>query len=316
MLSVCRREQHQFKLMKLYYFRDAAGNFGDDLNPWMWPQLIPELGQRIDDPDWLVGIGTLLNHRLPKTGQLHVMGSGVGYGEPMRMGEGVHFHAVRGHKSAAALGLGAEAVITDAAVLLRAMNVPQSRLTRERVGVMFTGRSLHNYDWESVCGRLGYGFISCHWSVERVLDEIQRCDLLLTEAMHGAIVADTLRVPWVAITCSEGVLGFKWEDWLSTLGLPYEPTAVTPLYHLGRHLDLRGQLKQRGRQLLGGLGLIAYEGRLPSHSSQTTVNEACSQLRKAAARPGMLSNERLLDHHIQRFQLRVEALRATLHSRS
>jgi len=311
-LSVCCRAQQQFKPMKLYYFRDPAGNFGDDLNPWMWPQLIPELSKRTNDADWLVGIGTLLNHRLPKTGQLHVMGSGVGYGDPMRQGTDVHFHAVRGHKSAAVLGLGADKVITDAAVLLRTMNVPPSQLARERVGVMFTGRSLHNYDWQPVCERLGYAFISCHWSVERVLDEIQRCDLLLTEAMHGAIVADTLRVPWVAITCSEEVLGFKWEDWLSTVDLPYEPTVVAPLYHLSRHLDVRGEFKQRGRQLFGRLGLIGYDGPLPPRSSPAKVKEASSQLMQAAARRGFLSKEHLIDGHIQRFQERIVALRATL----
>jgi succinoglycan biosynthesis protein ExoV len=302
--------------MKLYYFHDADGNFGDDLNPWLWPRLIPELCQRCDDPDWLVGIGTLLNHRLPGTGALHVMGSGVGYGDRMRQDADVHFHAVRGHKSAAALGLRADAVITDAAVLLRTMQVPASRLSRERVGVMFTGRSLRNYDWATVCASLGHAFISCHWPVDRVFDELQRCDLLLTEAMHGAIVADALRVPWVPITCSEGVLGFKWEDWLSTVGLPYEPTTVTPLYDLGRHLDWPGRLKQQGRRVLVRLGVAARDGLLPTRSSPSQVDLSRRQLQQAAGRRGLLSQESLLDAHVQRFQVRIDALRATLQQRA
>ena len=27
--------------MKIYYFKDPVGNFGDDLNSWLWDTLIP-----------------------------------------------------------------------------------------------------------------------------------------------------------------------------------------------------------------------------------------------------------------------------------
>ncbi len=27
--------------MKLYYYKDVIGNFGDDLNSWLWDALIP-----------------------------------------------------------------------------------------------------------------------------------------------------------------------------------------------------------------------------------------------------------------------------------
>ena len=29
--------------MKLFYYKDPTGNFGDDLNPWIWYSLAPEL---------------------------------------------------------------------------------------------------------------------------------------------------------------------------------------------------------------------------------------------------------------------------------
>ncbi|MEK8053347.1 polysaccharide pyruvyl transferase family protein [Ideonella sp. DXS22W] len=297
--------------MKLFYFKDPAGNFGDDLNPWMWPQLVPELQAVSGRDGWLVGIGTLLNHRLPADVPLHVMGSGVGYGDRMRQDAQVHFHAVRGHKSAAALGLPADTAITDAAVLLRTLSVPASRLPRERVGVMFTGRSLYNYDWEPLCQRLGYAFISCHWSVERVFHEMQRCDVLLTEAMHGAIVADALRVPWVPITCSEGVLAFKWEDWLSTVDLAYEPSVLTPLYDLQRHWDWRVHAKHHLRRGLAPLGLVARSEVQPP-SDQAQVEMALRQLQDAAGRPGMLSCESVLDNHVARFERRIAVLRERL----
>lgn len=305
--------------MKLYYFSDPNGNFGDDLNPWLWPKLIPEINSVEDADSWLVGIGTLLNHRLPATGDLHVMGSGVGYGDAMRKDTACHFHAVRGFKSAKALGLPNNAVVTDAAVLLRAVGVPHAGLPREKVGVMFTGRSLTNYDWESICQRLGYLFISCHWPVDKVLAEIQRCDVLITEAMHGAIVADALRVPWVPVTCSEGVLRFKWEDWLSSLQLIYHPTPITPLYDVDRHLDWRGRMKIEGKRWFVSAGLWRDNWGatpLPRRSSADNVDDACRQLVIAASRSGLLSSESLLDKHVQSFQHRIDRLRSAMHAKT
>ncbi len=50
--------------MKLYYFIDPSGNFGDDLNPWIWDRLLPDFFDQNADT-LFIGIGTLLNHRIP-----------------------------------------------------------------------------------------------------------------------------------------------------------------------------------------------------------------------------------------------------------
>ena len=46
--------------MKLAYFRDPKRNFGDDLNPWLWDQLLPGLIDDVDDDRFLIGMGTIL----------------------------------------------------------------------------------------------------------------------------------------------------------------------------------------------------------------------------------------------------------------
>ena len=46
--------------------------------------------------------------------------------------------------------------------------------------------------------------------------------MLLSEAMHGAIVADTLRVPWIALRPLVPVHHAKWHDWAATLDLRIE----------------------------------------------------------------------------------------------
>ena len=65
--------------MKLFYYKDPGGNFGDDLNAWLWPRLIPEL---LDDRDdtLFVGIGSILDRRIPQEPRKIVFGTGVGYG--------------------------------------------------------------------------------------------------------------------------------------------------------------------------------------------------------------------------------------------
>lgn len=288
--------------MKLHYFIDPEGNFGDDLNPWLWPRLLPGL---LDDnvDELLVGIGTLINHRLPTSPIKHVVGSGVGYG---RLPEDMHrfrFHAVRGFESANALGLGKEHVITDAAVLIRTIDLPPAEGPRSKTALMLTGRSLKNFDWERVCDRAGVAFISCHWSVDRVLSEIRRCDRLLTEAMHGAIVADALRVPWVPVTCSAEVLDFKWRDWLSSLQLPYEPSHVTPLFEAQRTFSGIDRAKNAVKRGIRGLGIWQshWGALLPMDSSGGEIDLAVREIQQAARRRPYLSDENLLRSHTRRY---------------
>jgi hypothetical protein len=42
--------------------------------------------------------------------------------------------------------------------------------------------------------------------------------------MHGAIIADTFRVPWVPISTRPSINTFKWLDWSESMGLEYRPT--------------------------------------------------------------------------------------------
>ena len=63
--------------MKLHYYRDAWGNFGDDLNPWLWPRLLPGHFDRRGD-ELVLGIGTVLNHRAPRAPVKQVFGAGAG----------------------------------------------------------------------------------------------------------------------------------------------------------------------------------------------------------------------------------------------
>jgi len=66
--------------------------------------------------------------------------------------------------------------------------------------------------------------------VEKVLSEIQQSEVLLAEAMHGAIVADALRVPWVAVRMYSQFLDFKWNDWSQSINVPLTVATIPPVF--------------------------------------------------------------------------------------
>lgn len=101
---------------RLRFYRDEFGNFGDDLNSWLWPRLLPGL---LDDTanSMLVGIGTILTSELP-SGPKVIVGSGVGYGSVPRLDDSWAVHFVRGPVTARALGLPESYAITDPAHLI------------------------------------------------------------------------------------------------------------------------------------------------------------------------------------------------------
>ena len=91
--------------------------------------------------------------------------------------------------------------------------------------------SLIPYAWEmqtnpyvflEVCQRLGYFCIDPRWPVEKVLEGISQSQLVVSAAMHGAIAADALRVPWISIKSNAGIPDFKWTDFCQSLDLKYK----------------------------------------------------------------------------------------------
>jgi len=222
--------------MKLYFynFGEDTQNFGDDLNRWLWPKLLP--GLLDDDPQaTLVGIGTLLNERLteetPDAQQRLIFSTGAGYGDgSYRPGPTDRVYCVRGPLTAQALGLPPAAAVADGAVLVRRFYRPPAG-KHCAFAYMPHIEQIADQTWQSVCAELGIGYLDPRWPTERILDGIARTEVLLTEAMHGAIVADALRVPWVAVDTHPHILPFKWQDWCASVGATYKSHHIDPIWN-------------------------------------------------------------------------------------
>lgn len=222
--------------MKIYHYqrRDRQPNFGDALNQWLWPRLLPDFFDG-DDSTLFVGTGTLLNHRLPervaRAKRVIVFSSGVGYERPLKqIPDHWQILCVRGPLSAKALGLPREKAITDGGILVNRCFYPTAHRTHA-YGFM---PHIHHANfaqaaWQQICKTADVRYIDPRWPIEQVLTAISEVNVLLAEAMHGAIVADALRTPWIPIVTSPRILRFKWLDWCASIGVAYRPQYLSAL---------------------------------------------------------------------------------------
>jgi succinoglycan biosynthesis protein ExoV len=240
--------------MKLYYYQDAAGNFGDDLNPWLWYGLAPELFDD-DDSSLLVGIGTLINDKVPAQPRKLVFGSGVGYNGAPRVDANWKFYCVRGPLSAHTLGLDASLALTDPAVLITQI-MPETTVERTgMVSFMPHHASVHFADWKIICDAAGINFIHPADNMHSIVFQIRQSRLVIAEAMHLAIVADAFRTPWIPVACYDHILRFKWDDWCQSLDMAYAPVQLERVWDMERHLSPRDQFKTSVKRKLKGAGV-------------------------------------------------------------
>ena len=216
--------------MKLQYFRGSRPNFGDELNTWLWPQLLPEFLD--DDPSVVfIGIGSIIGAPYEATAKKVVFGTGYvpSYHStvPNVHGGDWDIFCLRGPRTARALGLPEEIGIGDAAILIRALNIEVQRQPRV-VGFMPHWESVQRGNWHTVCKLAGIRLIDPSGPVDHVIADILNCEVLLTESMHGAIVADALRVPWIPLLPIEHIHRDKWFDWADAMELQLRPHRLWP----------------------------------------------------------------------------------------
>jgi succinoglycan biosynthesis protein ExoV len=216
--------------MKAFHWQCPQGNFGDDLNLWLWDWLLP--GYRDARPDViLVGVGTVLKQGVLPEGLLKlVIGSGVGYGAPPEIAGRSDWdvRCVRGPLSAEQLGLPADRAATDPAVLVGDM--PEFRNLPKLHDVLFIPhwQSAVYGEWAAVARAAQVAYLSPCGDAKAVIRAIAQSKLVLAESLHAAIVADALRVPWIAVRTHNDLHTFKWRDWTASLGLEYRPAIIPP----------------------------------------------------------------------------------------
>jgi hypothetical protein len=213
--------------VKLCYYKGAHPNFGDELSFYLMPKVFPNLFD--DDPtEMFLGIGSIIYNDYPVANRKIVFGSGYGgYTPAPKLDSNWRVYCVRGPLTARALELPPDTVAADSAILINRFRAPRKH-TGTRISFMPHWLSAGAGRWQKACADCGFNFIDPRLPVERVLDEIESSSVLLAEAMHGAIVADALRVPWVPLQPIDALNRGKWFDWASALNLSLPINSLFP----------------------------------------------------------------------------------------
>ena len=217
--------------MDLIYYKDPHGNFGDDLNEWIWDQLLPGW-QGWDSATSLLGVGTLLNKkRLDplRDRNLLIVGSGVGYGSvpALPLPTCWDVRSVRGPQSARLLNLPPRAGLLDPAIMIPDFGEFSAIKTAGAPIFIPHHSSLGRLDWAEACRGAGLDFVSPTENSKDVIRRIAAAPLVVAESMHAAILADSFRVPWIPIRISHLFNAAKWDDWAESLGLN---VTIPPLF--------------------------------------------------------------------------------------
>lgn len=274
----------------MYYYQGSPPNFGDELNNWLWPRLLPDFFDDSEDQIFL-GIGSILfDFHAPEAKKI-VFGAGYGgYTPPPKIDDNWIVHFVRGPITARAMGLDESLGVGDAAILLRSC-ISAAPEKQFKTSFMPHWESVFDGEWEAVCAQAGLHFINPCAPVDEVLDAILSSEMVVTEAMHGAIVADALRVPWVPARPIQRQHHRKWFDWADALQLDLHPRTLAPSNGLEAGLSLlRGsrksaeRLRRRGQVLksvaapfffdTAAASLRRLAGAVPTLSRDTAIQSA------------------------------------------
>lgn len=265
--------------MKLTYYDAAPSNFGDAVNATMWTHLLPPGFLDEDAGELFLGAGSILWDYLPKTARKYVAGSGFGgYTLPPDMGDGSWSVIwVRGPITAETVGLDPALAIADAAILLRETPLPAAACGVD-VAFMPHFESVARGNWEAACRLAGITYLDPRAEVETLLAQIRGARLVIAEAMHGAIIADALRTPWIAALPFHPQHRLKWQDWALSLEIGLRPVKLAPSNLLEGYTFATGNLGKgaRSRRLL--------DGRVVAPVNRVFAEVAARRLRWIAAR--------------------------------
>ena len=214
----------------MYLQFDNDTNFGDALNPILFKHLLPNFFNE-DKEEYFLGIGSIfgISPIDEKAKKIHVFSSGFAYGEPPLIDDRYNILCVRGPITAKALNLDPKLAVTDGALLISELYKAQPK----KYKFSFMPHCLSdekNTQWKSICDKLKINYISpvidSTNSVERVCNELSSTETLITEALHGAIIAQAYNVPWIPIHMYDHINLLKWDDFALSLNLKFETNRI------------------------------------------------------------------------------------------
>lgn len=280
--------------MKPYYYQAPEGNFGDDLNGWLWEELAPGRWSADDGDDLFCGIGTIIGNDMPGAQRINVFSSGIGYRPVPADFASPRWRvmALRGPLTAQVVGR-PDLAVADGALLLSTLPRLKPLPAEMRRGTIFIPHyeAIAEGPWDEACRLAGVELVDPRQCAHRVIDQIRHARLVIADSMHAAIIADTMRVPWVPVASSRRINSFKWLDWTLSLDLPYEPA---PLPSVSLHALYEGQVQR----------CIGQDFRLPRPTGEKALSHYRRMMRRERNRLWMRARPKL-KHHLRSLPGRI-----------
>ncbi|WP_316346941.1 polysaccharide pyruvyl transferase family protein [Desulfuromonas acetoxidans] len=212
--------------LKVYWssgLKNGKKNFGDWLSPALCEAISgrPIVYAKPKECD-LVAVGSIL-HRLKNhfwTHRVHVWGSGL-IQEQRPFSSPHTFDAVRGKYTAALIKNKSPKALGDPGLLSGILLPEKPRQKRYRVGIVPHYVDQKHPAVVEFCKQPGVAFIDIFSETLDFLDQVSRCEIILSSSLHGLIIADALNIPNAWLKLSERVRGkdFKFADYYSVFGL-------------------------------------------------------------------------------------------------
>ncbi|TNJ43181.1 polysaccharide pyruvyl transferase family protein [Tamlana fucoidanivorans] len=280
--------------MQLVYYKSKSGNFGDDLNIWMWPQIFGSDFLQEHQEIAFFGIGSILMEDSVFIEQANtcekkvVFGTGIrSINENIKIDDSWHIFFLRGPYSSLKLKGNLDHYIADAAYFLTLLPQYKSYInTPKKYKISFIPyfMSVDKVDWQKICDDLSWNLIlpTDLNNVEEFITEIAASEQIISEAMHGAMIADIVRVPWVRFRfyshLHEGTMvsEWKWNDWLLSIGF-HENKEIN--IGLRNKKSTRGFIKKRKVKSLIYSQTKNIDESLFRLSSDETLNNIVKQLK-------------------------------------
>ncbi|WP_421762844.1 hypothetical protein [Ekhidna sp.] len=213
----------------LIFYKPKIKNFGDHLN-----ELLIQAFDLNSLKHPTLGIGSIVtNDFLNSVGlsnrEIFTLGSGCRSTEKIKNISFADGSFVRGPLSSSVIDKGMP-FISDGAYLIRQTDLFQSLVKTPKTyhtSIIPYFRTSAYIDWQKFEKETGVHVIDPQipQGIEHTLYEIAKSENIIAEAMHGAIVADILRVPWIQLDFlaanfeNKAVNTFKWTDWQKSIGL-------------------------------------------------------------------------------------------------
>lgn len=110
-----------------------------------------------------------------------------------------------------------------------------------------------------------------------VIQDLHETEILMAEAMHRAIVADSYRIPWIPIKYNKTINDFKWTDFCQSLGIKFNPNHVKTLYDKS---FLEGILKNKIASLNSNLINIFFSNGYYAYQNTIFEKEVINKFQK------------------------------------